>query len=300
MADVMEHVINILVSGLLQGSVYALMALGLAVIFGVMNISNFAHGEMYMVGAYAAFFAFSTLGLPPPAALAVSLVIGIALGVILQLGTFYPLRLRTKENWVMNAFLMTVGISFVLQNGAQAIWGAKYMGITAYWEGSTKILGLGVSYDRLASAAVAILCIGAFWLFLGRTKAGRAIRAVSQDETGAKLMGINLTRIQTLAFSLSSAMVTLAGASLLSVTPAYPTMGGTPLNKSWFVVMLVGMGKIGPAILGGFLVGLLESVTFAVFGAGWQNVVTLVILVLVLVWKPSGLFGAEVKGIWER
>lgn len=137
--------------------------------------------------------------------------------------------------------------------------------------------------------------VAVFWLFLKKTKTGNAIWAVSEHETGAMLMGIELNKIHTLTFALSSMLAAIAGAALLSIIPAYPTMGLQPLYKSWFVVMLVGLGNIEATIIGGFMVGLIEAVASFSLGAMWQDVICLSIIILVLLFKPAGLFGKKLK-----
>jgi branched-chain amino acid transport system permease protein len=291
---------DLVITGVLRGGLYALMAVGLALVFGVQNICQFAHGEFYMIGAYMAFFAVTTFGFNPILAILFAALATFVVGVLIERSAFLPLR-RRSEGWVMNAFLLTVGLSFVLQNAVLAIWGPTYRGVTEYWKGYVRLTaGLNISYDRVASFLIAIAAIGALWLFLQRTRTGRAIRAVSQDERGAMLIGINLGRIHALSFGLSTALAGLAGASLLSLTQAYPSVGFRPLVESWFVVMLVGLGNIPGAIVGGFIVGMLESASYYFLGAGWQDVITLFVLILILLFKPSGLFGTEVKGVWER
>jgi len=152
----------------------------------------------------------------------------------------------------------------------------------------------------MASFLIAVIAIGAFWLFLRRTRMGMAIRAVAEDARGAMLVGIELDGVYTLSFGLSSMLAGVAGAGLLSLIPASPSMGSVPLAKSWYVVILAGLGNVQGAIIGGFIVGMLEAVAYYVLGAGWQDVVSVFILILILLVKPSGLFGTEVKGVLER
>jgi branched-chain amino acid transport system permease protein len=150
------------------------------------------------------------------------------------------------------------------------------------------------------SFLIAIVTMAAFWLFLRRTQTGRAIRAVSQEERGATLVGINLNNIHTLTFALSCMLAGVAGGSLLSITQAYPAMGAKPLLASWLVVIMVGLGNVSGSIIGGLIVGILEAASYYFLGAGWQNVVSLIVLILILLFKPSGLLGTEVKGVLER
>ena len=145
-----------------------------------------------------------------------------------------------------------------------------------------------------------MVTMGLFWFFLRRTRTGRAIRAVSQDETGALMVGIDMNRIQVLTLALSSALAALAGASLLFMFPSYPTVGLKPLYIAWYVVILVGMGNVAGALVGGFIVALLQTMTSYFIGPGWEDVIPTAFVMLILLVRPSGLFGSEVKGIHER
>ena len=299
---------------IVTGGMWALLATGLALVFGVMNIPHFAHGESFMVGAYVAYFVFTPLNkvflasgskfllyLGPFIAIIAAGLAGSLLGVIIERLVFAPLRHRTKEGWIMNAFLLTVGLSFILTNGTTLALGPNFRGIPRYFDvPSVEIMGAFIAVDRIVAAAIAIVTIGILWFFLRRTKTGRAIRAVSQDETGAQLVGINLDYIQTLTFALATAMAAISGASLLFMFQAYPTVGLTPLYFSWYVVMLVGLGNIAGAIVGGFIVALLQSGTQMFIGLSWQSVVPTIVMILVLIMAPSGIFGSEVKGIQEQ
>ncbi len=292
---------ELLLTGTMRGGLYALMAVGLSLVFGVMNIPQFAHGEFYMLGAYVAYFAFRVLGWNPLLAIAAAGGAGFLAGVLIEKAVFYPLRRRQREQWVTNTFLATVGLSFALQNGAQALAGGNYFGITSYWQSSVRLAsGMRIPMDRVMSFVIALLAILAFWSFLKWTNTGRAIRAVAQDETGAMLVGIDLDRIRMVTFGLSTLLAAMAGASLLSIVPGHPTMGAEPLYKSWYVVILGGLGSLGAAIPAGFLVGMIETFSTYAFGAAWENVVSLSLIIAILIFKPSGLFGSEVKGIWEK
>ncbi|HWR41729.1 branched-chain amino acid ABC transporter permease [Sporomusa sp.] len=292
---------NMLITGILRGGLYALMAVGLSLVFGVMNIPNFAHGEFYMLGAYFAYFAHVGLGLNPIFSFVTAAVGTFIVGIVVERVLFFNLRKRSKKMWVMNTFLVTLGISIIMQSGAKMLWGNSYRGVTQYWPGSLSLgSGLSVSYDRLVGFGIAMMTILLFWFFLNKTQSGRAIRAVSQDESGASLVGINLNTIHTLTFGLSCLLAGAAGAILLSIIPAYPTMGVQPLYKSWFVLILVGMGNVGASIWGGFIVGMLETISYIKFGAGWQDVVSLVIIILILIFMPRGLFAKKgVKSVSE-
>lgn len=297
----LQLVSSVIMTGLLRGGLFALTATGLSLVLGVMNITNFAHGEFTMIGAYVTYFALVSFGLAPHWAILVAAVLSFVAGVLFEKILIRPLWLRTKEEWLTNTFLVTAGLSFVLQNIAQAIWGGRYFGASHFWEGKVDVLpGTGVSIDRIVGFLIAIVVIIAFWLFLQKTKPGKAMRAAAQDEQGAMLVGIDLEKTRTLTLGLSGMLAGIAGACLLPINPAFPNMGQLWLNKSWFVVILVGLGNIGAAIPGGFIVGMLESISYYFLSAGWQEVLSLSLLTLILVIKPSGIFGSEVKGALER
>jgi branched-chain amino acid transport system permease protein len=295
-----ETAANLLLTGMLRGGLYVLMAVGLALVFGVMNICHFAHGEYYVLGAYAAYFAFVTYSLNPIISIIVAALFSFMAGVLTDKLLFYPLRKRSKGDWVINAFLLTAGLSVVLQNVFRLGFGMRYRGITAYWDAAVKIFGITVSADRIIAFFIALLAIAAMWIFLQKTNTGRAIRGVSQDEQGAVLVGINLDSIHTLTFALGSMLAGLGGASLLSLSPAYPFGGNKPLIASWFVVTIAGLGNVQGAIIGGFIVGLFESFSYYFLGQGWQEVASLSLLILLLLFKPTGLFGTQIKSVWER
>jgi branched-chain amino acid transport system permease protein len=305
-----SQIINTIVSG----GMWALMSVGLALVLGVMNIAHFAHGESFMVGAFTAYFVFTPLNnylnknpnqllgvIAPLFGIAVAAIVGALLGMFLERLVFAPLRRRSRSGWVMNTFLLTVGLAFIMINGTTLVLGPNYKGIPRYWDvPPLEFLGARVAVDRLAAFALAIVTLAIFWFFMQKTRTGRAIRAVSQDEVGAQLVGIDLNYIQTLTFSLATAMAAMAGASLLFLFQAYPAVGLKPLYFSWYVVMLVGLGNVAGAFIGGFLVALLQTATQQFIGIAWEDVVPTVVMILVLLIAPSGLFGSEVKGIQEQ
>jgi branched-chain amino acid transport system permease protein len=304
-----------LINSIVAGGMWALLAVGLALIFGVANVPYFAHGESFMIGAFVAFFVFDPIrtftqeypnallsAIGPFIGFLAAAFVGAFLGLLLERFLFRPLRTRTPAGaWVMNAFLLTLGISYILVNGTTLVLGPNIRGIPYYWDVEhVQILGVKIAVDRIVAFSVAMVTIAALWLFMKRTRTGRAIRAVSQDEIGAQLVGINLDFIYYLTFALATGMAALAGAALLSIFQAYPTVGLIPLYFAWYVVILVGLGNVAGAIAGGFIVALLQTATQHWVGIGWSNVVPIAMMVLVLIITPSGIFGSEVKGIQEQ
>jgi len=287
--------VDILISGVLRGGMYVLIALGLALIYGVMEIPNFAHGEYYLFGAYAAYFALTTFGQAPITAIIIAALTGFVLGALIEKVTFSPLRKRCSVDWVTNAFMIAAGISLIIQNSVQYIFGANYYGVEKLWDGSVAIGNFNVSYDRLVAFGIAMVTLVIFWFFLKKTKTGISILSVADDEIGAMLMGVNIEKIHTLTYALGCMLAALAGGALISITPAYPTMGTAPNLAAWFVIILVGVGNLSAVIVGGFLVGLFEIVATYTIGAAWQNVISLSVIILILLFKPNGLFGRKKK-----
>jgi branched-chain amino acid transport system permease protein len=305
-----SQIANVIVTG----GMWALLAAGLALVFGVMNIPHFAHGESFMVGAYVGYFVFTPISdylkenpngvlgfFAPILGVIAAAIVGAILGAIIERLVFAPLRKRTRAGWVMNTFLLTVGLSFVLIYGLTLILGPNFRGIPRYYDvPPIEFLGMRIAVDRIFAFVIAIITIGVLTYFMQRTRTGRAIRAVSQDETGAQLVGINLGFIHTLTFSLATAMAAMAGAALLFMFQAYPTVGLKPLYLAWYVVMMVGLGNVYGAIVGGFIVALLQTATQQFVGISWELVIPTVVMILILILVPSGIFGSEVKGVQEQ
>jgi branched-chain amino acid transport system permease protein len=303
----------VLVNALVFGGMLALMAGGLALVFGVMNIAQFAHGELFLVGSLAAYYAFklsshwaggSSSGVlvfcAPLVAIAAGTIAGAAVGVLSELLVFRPLRHRSRADWVMNTFLLTLGLSVMIQNGDQVIFTPNPKGIVQYWPyGDIPVLGVSVSFDRVATFVLAISVIALFWAFLKYARMGRAIRAVAQDANGSQMVGIESSRIFILVMALSGGMAALAGATLLYLYPSYPTVGLYPLYMSWFVLILVGLTNSMGALVGGFIVGLVIGATTLWLGTGWDMVIPSAIVCLILIIKPNGIFGSAVRGVSE-
>ena len=304
----------ILVNTAVAGGMLALVASGLALVLGVMNVGSFVHGEFFMIGTLVAYYVFTPIEkylsthpgpmlamIAPLIAIFAAMLVGAATGALTERLVFYQLRKRTRENWVMNSFLLTVGIAVILINGHQLIFGPDFKGIVRYWEGPPiSIFDVFVSRDRVFATVFSIVVIVGFWLFLKLTRTGRAIRAVSQDETGALMVGINLNGILTLTMAIGCALAAVSGASLLFMYPSYPTVGLEALYMAWYIVILVGLGNILGSFVGGFLVALLKVVTVAYVGSGWDFVIPTGLIILVLIFKPSGIFGSEVRGVLDQ
>jgi branched-chain amino acid transport system permease protein len=316
---------SLLVNTLVTGGMWALMAGGLALVFGVMNIPSFVHGDLYMVGTLVALFMFnppSGWGLPwkgiqsliqgntsnpvilwagPLIGMASAFIVGAVIGVLMELLLFRQLRRRSREQWVMNTFLLTAGVGIIFENSAMIKFGNLAQGISRYWDMRPLVIfGVSVGIDRLMTFVIAMVTLAVFAVFLQRTRTGRAMRAVSMDETGAQMAGIGLTRIYQLTLALSCGLAAMAGAVLLWQTPFIPTVGTGPLLIAWYVVILAGLGNVQGAVVGAFLIALVQQLTGYYIATDWVDVLPTAIIILILLFKPSGLFGSEVKGVWEQ
>ena len=304
----------ILVNTVITGGMWALMAIGLALLFSVMNIAGFAHGEYFMAGSLTAYFVMQPIGkynldnpgtfmayVGPLIAILAGAFMGALLGIITERLVFKQLRKRNREGWLLNCFLITIGLSVIMQNGHQLIFGADFKGILAYWDfPSVPILGVYISMDRVCAFFIAILTMIGFYIFMMFTTAGKTIRAVSQDEDGARMMGISVDTVHIMTFALSCGLAALAGASLLFMFPAYPTVGVMPLYNSWFIIILVGFGNVAGSIPGGFMIALFQVVTRSYFGEGWEAVIPVLLISLILIFKPSGIFATKVRTVWDE
>lgn len=304
----------IIVNTIVTGGMWALMSMGLALVFGVMNIPHFAVGEVFMAGSLVAYFTIAPFinyltknpspmlaALSPLVAIFAAVLGGCLVGVVSELIVFRPLRQRNREQWIMNTFLLTLGISIVMMNGHQLVFGTEFKGIVNYWNyPSVSILGTYISFDRMFVFTFGILIMLLFGVFMKFAKTGQAIRAVAQDENGALMVGIDLNRIQTLTMALSCGLAALAGACLLFMFPSYPTVGLYPLYNAWFVVIVVGLGNVAGTVVGGFIVALFQIVTTTYVGEGYGFVVPSLLIIAILIFKPSGIFGSPVRGVLER
>lgn len=279
--------------GLVRGSMYALMGIGLSLIFGILGIVNFAHGEFFMLGTYAMYFVAAVLGLPFIAGVAAAACVLFVVGVAVERGLIEPLRRRAGREWLLDSFVLTIGLMVILQNLALLGFGSRRRGITTLIPGSVTIEGVVITYERLAILALAVAVVALLFACIKFTRTGKAIRATAQHSEAAQTLGIDTARIYTIAFGIGAALAGAAGALLISIFPAFPTVGFQPVLKSFAVVILGGLGNIPGAIAAGFLLGIVEAYGIFFMSAGWQSVLTPIIIVLVLIFRPQGLFTAQ-------
>jgi branched-chain amino acid transport system permease protein len=283
----LQQVLN----GIIVGSVYSLIAIGLTMIFGVMKIANFAHGDYSMVGAYAAVFFvawlpgwFGWVGSVLAAAAAVSL-----LGIMTEKLVFRPLLTRWTD---IDIIMVSIGLSIVLENLSQLAFGATPRMLKDPFAGATiDLVFFSTSVLRLFCLAFSCAAIGLLQIFLNRAKMGVAIRATSQNRNAAMLMGININLVYGLTFAVGSAMAGIGGVLYGTLFAIFPIMGALPTLKAFAVTILGGMGNIRGAIFGGFILGVAETLGGNYISMQYKNAIGFAIIILVLLIRPSGLFG---------
>jgi len=279
--------------GLVLGSNYVLIAAGFSLVWGVVGVMNIAHGEFFMLGAYAAYFILTFLGwnlfLTTIAAMALIFLIG----VFFEKMTIDPLRPRKKLDYDMGTLIMTIGISIFLQNLALIVFGPKYKGVPAYFDGMVRLGPIIMSYDRIAIFLVALLLIGILLFLIKHTRIGLALRAVSENPDGAALAGIPIGRVLYFAFGLSASFAGAAGVLLIPIYNVYPTVGGNVILLAFSIVIFGGLGSVKGAIYAGFLIGILESLAVLFISSAWKDVIVFAIVILVLTFRPRGLMGTK-------
>jgi branched-chain amino acid transport system permease protein len=276
--------------GLLTGALYALIGMGLALIFGVMRIVNFAHGAFLMVGMYATYVLFDFFKLNPYLGFLPAGVILFIFGYLVYLALIKPVRNRSHFMQI----LMTTGIGLILTDSAQLIFKADYRQTNIDLVNRSIHIGpFGANAAEVLSFAISIVFVFGLYFFVSRSLTGQALRAISQSPDVAPLMGINLTRIQGFSFALGTALAGIAGGLLLPRLYLFPGVGEDYTTKAFVMVVLGGMGSIEGAALGGLVLGLSESLTSLYIGNEWALIVDFVLFLLVLSFKPSGIFGRQ-------
>jgi len=279
---------QVVVSGLLAGALYSMVALGLALIFGVMRVINVAHGTILMLGAYTTFWWFQLLGINPYLSLLVSMPLMFLLGVFLQRSMVH----RVVDAPELSSLLLTFGISIALVNVTQYAFSSDVRSVE-FLTGSFLVGPLALSKSRLISFAFAVgLTLFAFW-FLQKTKLGKAIRATSQSREVAMVCGVNVQRIHLYAFGMASALAAAGGSLVAVIVAIQPEMGQVYTFKSFLVIVLGGAGNYPGALLGGMLLGLVEQLSSLFLTTQVSEAVAYVLLVLVLLLRPTGLFGGR-------
>ncbi len=286
-------ILNNLINGISLGSVYAIIALGYTMVYGIAKMLNFAHGDVIMVGGYISLLAMSSLGLPWWVGVLLAMVVCTVLGVIIEGLAYKPLRAAPS----LAVLITAIGVSYFLQNAAQLIWGASPMSYTPIVSGSLQLFGeqLSISYVSLLTIVVCAVIMVGLTLFTSKSKMGKAMRACSEDKGAAQLMGINVNRTISLTFAIGSALAAVAGVLLCSFnTSLMPTTGSMPGIKAFTAAVFGGIGSIPGAFLGGILLGIIEALAKAYISTQLANSIVFAVLIIMLLVRPAGLLGRYV------
>jgi len=283
--------LQILFWGLYAGCIYILLATGLNLIFGVMKIVNFAHGEFLMIGAYITATVFLLTGINPYLIILLSMLALVGIGAVVERLCFRPILGTGK----LNEIFLSIGLIYIFQNGAAMIWGDAWQSVRSPYDGISIPVGpLNVPLDYLIIIAFTAAILLLLWLFLKKTRIGMEMRATSQNRKGAMLVGINVERIDIISFGLGCALAAAAGTLwVVSGQVFNPYMGSIPAVKAFAIIILGGLGSIPGAIIGGLLMGIAENGAAYLFGGIWKDAVSFIILIIVLVIRPTGLFGEK-------
>ncbi len=284
----METFVQSVVSGALTGSLYAMIGVGLSVVFGVMRIINLAHGEFVMLGMYGAFWSLTLWGLDP----FVSILLWTPLMFLAGMLIYRFLLAAIIPGGELNTLLYTAGLSLLIANLALFVWTGDYRTIRlGYALLPMRPFGIAVPIPLAIAFGLALLITGALYLFLTRTDLGRAVRATSQNAEAAALMGVKVERISMVTFGLGSALAGATGVLLAPSLYLYPTVGEILVSKCFVIVVLGGLGSVSGAIAGGILLGLVESLGAVYISMAYKDTIGFVIFLLVLLFRPAGLFG---------
>lgn len=285
--------LSYLINGLGLGSVYAIIALGYTMVYGIAKMLNFAHGDIIMIGAYVAFFALSRFQLPLFVSVILSIVVCTILGVVIERLAYKPLRQASS----LSVLITAIGVSYFLQNAAQLLWTSNTKVFPSIVSNAyLKIGDLSISYLTIITIAVCIAIMIVLTLFISKTKTGMAMRACSEDKGAAMLMGINVNTTISITFAIGSGLAAIASILLCATYPSvYPTLGSMPGIKAFTAAVFGGIGSIPGAFLGGLVLGVVENLSRAYISTQLSDAIVFMVLIIVLLIKPTGLLGRKVN-----
>ncbi len=283
----MDLFLQQVINGIMVGSVYSLVALGLTIIYGILGVPNFAHGSLYMLGAYISFLLVTYGGLNFWLALLAAMAILLLIGMLIERVVFRPL-LNAPH---LNSFIAAIGLIYIIDNLALIIWGPDFKRFPPIYDQLYRVFGVTITLHRIIIVVTAITLIVLLQLFIRKTTIGMTILATAQDRVGARLSGINVTRVDMMTLGLGTSLAAAAGALIGPILLVYPSMGGAVTLKAFVIIILGGMGSIPGAIIGGFILGLIESIGGGYLTTDYHEILAFGVLVTVLAIKPTGLFG---------
>jgi len=283
----MELILSTLINGLSLGGIYAMIALGYTMVYGIAKMLNFAHGDIIMVGGYVIYVFMAWHN--PLLAIAMAVICCVILGIVIEKVAYKPLRGASP----LAVLITAIGVSYLLQSLAQIIFGSANKMVTVYEFGSIKLWGISIQVSALVTLAVTVVVMVVLTLFIKYTRTGRAMVAVSEDKGAAQLMGINVNKIITITFAIGSALAALAGLFYLLKAPSISsTLGAMPGIKAFTAAVIGGIGSIPGAMLGGILLGVVECISYKITAiAPYTDAIEFSILIIILLVKPTGFLG---------
>jgi branched-chain amino acid transport system permease protein len=280
---------QIIVSGLTLGAMYAISTVGLSLVYGSLNMLNMAHGGILTIGGYAAYAVSQQLGWPPVFGFLAALVVGAAIGLLIFVATAWPLL--SSKNFETNIFIATIGVGAVFENLVLKLFGPYAKPQPLNIAGGIKVGAVLVPYQNIAILAVAVVMMILVALLLQRSRTGRAIRATAQNRDAARLMGVHVVRVYAQVLALSGALAAVSGVMISSLATLSPTMGGDPMLKAFIICVVAGLGNTYGAVAAAVVIGLIEASTQYVLGVRFGFALLLLLVIAVLIWRPSGIFG---------
>ena len=282
-----ETIVQSFANALVLGSIYAMVAVGLALAFGVMQMANFSHGELFMAGAYVVYVLYSLMGMPFLLAVIAAFPIVAVIGVLFERLIFRP----TRGN-VLAGFMATAGAGFIMQVLVGQQWGVGLMrSVPVPYKGSAEVLGAAISWQRLVIIPATVIMVGGLWFFLKKVRAGKALRACAQDTEAAVLQGISINKMTMLAMFLSGGFAGVGGALMAPIIPVTPYMGHVYAVTAFIVVIVGGMASIEGAVLAAFILGFIHTFTSTIYDSVTATMVGVLFMAIVLIVKPTGLLG---------
>ena len=289
------QILQYLINGISIGAVYAIIALGYTMVYGIAKMLNFAHGDVIMVGAYISFCVTNYLGLPVIVSIVASVVVCTLLGIAIEALAYKPLRGTPS----LAVLITAIGVSYFLQNAAQLIWGSAPKNFSSIVDFDPIILFGGrvvITGEVIITVVVSALVMASLTLFTEKTRTGKAMRAVSEDRDAAQLMGINVNRTISTTFAIGSALAAIAGVLLCSTVPTLaPTTGSMPGIRAFTAAVFGGIGSVPGAMLGGILLGIIETLSKAYLPNQFSDAIVFGVLIVVLLVKPTGLLGKQIQ-----
>lgn len=285
----MDVIVQIIASGLTLGAMYAISTIGLALVYGSLNMLNMAHGAILAMGGYICLYTMTKLGFPAPLAILAAMVVCGGIGILIYHLAARPML--SSRNFETQIFIATIGIGAIIENVILRAFGPQPMAQPLNLSGALVIGGVFIPYQNILILVVALGLMAATTFLLNRTRMGLAIRATAQNRDAAQLMGVRISRVYAQVLGLSAALAAVSGIMISSLSGLLPNMGGDPMLKAFVICVVAGLGNVYGAVAAAIVLGVLESIIQYVFGVQYSFAILLLLVIAVLIWRPAGLFG---------